>query len=1569
MAIGGTGTEAFSVTLPGVVLPGEYITATSTDSGDNTSEFSGSLAVGVALNLTPTADASAGAPYVIREGGSLTLDGSGSSDPESQPLSYEWDLDNDGLYAEAGEPTGVTPVVAWSTLQAFGLDDDGVYTIGLRVTDDQSQTSTTTATVTINNAPPTLSATGPSTIASGTVYSLSLVASDPGADTVTQWTVAWGDGTIQTYSSPFAATFDHVYANGGLYSISVSATDEDGQYVSGDLVVPGYATGDGVFQYDGNSGSFVKQFASSAGQLIAPYTMAMTTSGDYLVSGFTSDNVALFDAAGNYVREFIAAGAGGLDGPAGMAWGPDGNLYIASFFTNEILRFDPSGTPLGVWGTGGSGLNGPTGITFGPDGDLYVASWSNGKVVKYDGTTGGTPSTYVNSGLSGPEQLTFGPDGRLYIADGFNDRVMAFDGASLVTFAADSSLDYAAGLVFSPDGYLYVGSANDDTVVRFDGTTGVFDTTFIAAGSGGLLQPAHMAYSPDLLLQVATSSNNAPTATNLDQSIAYAEDDPTVPISDIVVTDADAGDLITVTLQVSVPMAGTLTAASGNGESYNATTGLWTINGTAAQVNTALADVAWQPTADDSTILSITSHVEDQGGAGPLDGTITLVGTPQNDAPVLDNSVALFLSDVLQDNASPVGDTIANILASGRSDPITDVDPGAVEGIAVIGVDDANGTWQYSRDGGSSWRSFVGDGVADGSIDNLAAILLNTADQIRYVPAIGYSGTAGLMQFRAWDQTSGSAGDVGQDVSVQGGTTAFSTAVESATLNVSPQIGISITGPTATTIAEDSSLVFSSANGNAVRVSDGSAADSIVQTRLAITNGVLTLSTTTGLNFASGADGTSTMVVVGRESAVNAALEGMTFTPTSDFSGSVAFQVDTNIEANLLAHYEFGTASNPGLDTGPTGAYDAAAVNGANVTTDGTLGNVLSFDGNDSVQVAGTFSDPTSVTLATWIQLDAGYTDDEAISLGDNVAIRVDDTGNGFGVSGFFFDGTFRRHTDSGTFIAGTGWHHVAYTVDSATSTQSIYIDGNLLGSTAYTGAIDYSLGGDTYLGRQGNIGAMFLHGDLDDVRIYDRALSGGEVAALFSQDTSDTHSVSIVVTPVNDAPTISAPANVLLGEGTVNVVTVTSSDIDGGTPTYSVAGGADAAAFSIDSATGLLRFKAAPNFEMPVDIDSDNVYEVTVRVADGLGGNDYQPVRVFVADRNDAPVGTSDSYTVSGGTTFTAPAPGVLANDFDEDGDPLAAVLVVTPTHGTLSLLPNGEFSYTPDANYSGKDSFSYRPVDGTVAGGRIDVAIKVTPTLTIAPTVLDPFVSGVGIGDPMPADPIVVDDGNDNSSTEEPAPEPPSPTNLPGPPPSGNGDGIISERNSPTWVSVPLSGPQFNLNLLSSLTSQQPAADANELLAYVDGTSRRPQFARTSLDRVPVTMPYEADFRIDALWNDLHLLQKELTDASTLPVFAAGSVAGMTSALTVGYVLWTIRSGWLVTSLLAQMPAWRLIDPLVVLDYLEESGSLGSGDDDDSLETMIARSQEDVRPPDVVASQAGMTGAIDRNGADLLQ
>lgn len=96
----------------------------------------------------------------------------------------------------------------------------------------------------------------------------------------------------------------------------------------------------------------------------------------------------------------------------------------------------------------------------------------------------------------------------------------------------------------------------------------------------------------------------------------------------------------------------------------------------------------------------------------------------------------------------------------------------------------------------------------------------------------------------------------------------------------------------------------------------------------------------------------------------------------------------------------------------------------------------------------------------------------------------------------------------------------------------------------------------------------------------------------------------------------------------------------------------------------------------------------------------------------NGAPVAADDAYTfIEDGGALGVAVPGLLANDTDPDGDPLTAQLVAGPAGGTVTLNPNGSFSYTPKPNFSGGDTFTYRASDGSLQSNAATVRISVTP------------------------------------------------------------------------------------------------------------------------------------------------------------------------------------------------------------------------------------------------------------------
>jgi hypothetical protein len=151
---------------------------------------------------------------------------------------------------------------------------------------------------------------------------------------------------------------------------------------------------------------------------------------------------------------------------------------------------------------------------------------------------------------------------------------------------------------------------------------------------------------------------------------------------------------------------------------------------------------------------------------------------PLNHAPVLDTEPNTVLYPIREDTTNPAN-TLVSRLLGGMSDP----DEGALQGLAITWVNGTStGKWQYTLNGGTTWKS-LGTPTAG------TARLLPANDQtrIRYLPNANFNGDVKLT-FRAWDRTQGVAGgtfDLSQSTS-RGGDTAFSTAVETATLAVTP---------------------------------------------------------------------------------------------------------------------------------------------------------------------------------------------------------------------------------------------------------------------------------------------------------------------------------------------------------------------------------------------------------------------------------------------------------------------------------------------------------------------------------------------------------------------------------------------------------------------------------------------------------------------------------------------------------------------------------------------------------------------------------------------------------------
>ena len=260
------------------------------------------------------------------------------------------------------------------------------------------------------------------------------------------------------------------------------------------------------------------------------------------------------------------------------------------------------------------------------------------------------------------------------------------------------------------------------------------------------------------------------------------------PIQSVTITLTNHPDGISETL--SVTLSGGITVGSG----YNSSTGVLTLTGPASvnQFQTVLRTVSYNNTSQaPNTTSRVITFVVSDGTANSAAVNSTVSVTAVNDAPILNDSFDLTLTNVISNTASPAGDLVSAILASdGGSNPITDPDAGAVEGIAIIAVEDGcngggnscDGVWQYSTSlAPSTWISIPHDIAATN------ALLLADDYRIRFVPDSSQFDPNPTppytITFRAWDRTSGTSG-TSTNITATGNTTAFSTTTETATITV-----------------------------------------------------------------------------------------------------------------------------------------------------------------------------------------------------------------------------------------------------------------------------------------------------------------------------------------------------------------------------------------------------------------------------------------------------------------------------------------------------------------------------------------------------------------------------------------------------------------------------------------------------------------------------------------------------------------------------------------------------------------------------------------------------------------
>ncbi len=492
-------------------------------------------------------------------------------------------------------------------------------------------------------------------------------------------------------------------------------------------------------------------------------------------------------------------------------------------------------------------------------------------------------------------------------------------------------------------------------------------------------------------------------------------------------------------------------------------------NGTFITFAQGNAGLKFTPTTDFNgngsfTLQASTANGDAGLGGSTVDATITVNAV--NDAPVLDNSQSPALNAQNEDSGAPSGavGTLVSALVdfaspAGQVDNVTDVDSGAVLGIAVTAADTTNGSWYYSTDNGTNWNAL--GAVANNSARLLAA---DADTRLYFQPNADYHGAlATAITFRAWDQTSGAGGTLA-DTTSNGGTTAFSTATDTASLVINP-------------LADTPSVTNATTNENTQTTSglviSRNAADGAEVTHFKITgisNGTLYQN-----------DGT-TQITNGTFITFAQGNAGLKFTPTTDFNGSGNFTVQAS-----TANGDAGLGGSTVVATITVNAVNDAPV------LDNTKSPTLTAQNEDAGVPSGAVG--TLVSALVDFASPAGQVDnvtdvDSGAALG--IAVTAADTANG----------SWYYSTDN-----GTNWNALGAVASNnarllaADADTRLYFQPNADYSGTLASAISFRAWDQT----SGTAGTLA-----------DTTSNGGTTA--FSTTTD---AASLTITAVNDAPVL----------------------------------------------------------------------------------------------------------------------------------------------------------------------------------------------------------------------------------------------------------------------------------------------------------------------------------------------------------------------------------------------------------------------------------------------------------------
>jgi hypothetical protein len=541
-----------------------------------------------------------------------------------------------------------------------------------------------------------------------------------------------------------------------------------------------------------------------------------------------------------------------------------------------------------------------------------------------------TVNPYVAPVITAPSSVTVSENGSLVFSSGngnlisFTDNGIGFNADTMTLSVNDGTLTLG-----TTNGLVFASGSNGLAGFSVKGTVNNLNAALV-----GLTYQPNSGYvgSDTLSLSISDPTDNKSASTSVAINVSPLAPSITAPVSAslaengslafstgngnaISLTDANPGS-DSLTLSVS---HGTLTLSTTSGltiTSGSNGSAAFTVSGTVGNLNTALNGVTYRPTVaysgSDTLAISLVDPGDTLSASKNISLSINALPAPSITAPAtattLENNSLIFSSNAI---------SVADSAAGGNSDSLS---------LSV-----AHGTITLSTTNGLAFTAGSngsGSFTVTGTVANLNAALNN----LTYAPAANYTGS---------DSLAISITDPGDNES----------ASKSVSISVNAYSPPAVTAPGSANAPENGSLVFSSSNSISVADSGpGSGSDSL---QLTVSHGTVTLSTTSGLTITAGANGSATVTVTGSVANLNAALNGLTYKPTSGYTGadSLAISIEDSLD-HLSGSGSVSisvNASNPPSISAPTSAraqigfpvvFSAASGNGIVITDTSAGSNV-----------------------------------------------------------------------------------------------------------------------------------------------------------------------------------------------------------------------------------------------------------------------------------------------------------------------------------------------------------------------------------------------------------------------------------------------------------------------------------------------------------------------------------------------------------------------------------------------------------------------------------------------------